>query len=229
MKRIIKASVDTSDLKKKISRALHDLIKDELWEQNNYYKQIRRQFTVNGKKYVVKNDSKGRLHILTPEGEELYGYAIPYTLYSNTTDDMAARILTDAFGDEVDLDSKRVYLNIRSGQTQYGANFGGEVTFGPYVDHLRNYYNHQGDVNARYAAVLIKAWWSNHDETIIFSDDANELMGRAQKFIDDGAMTPSGQSSSIGEYVYRFYADVIDTETGKEIYFDTSESVSSNS
>lgn len=228
MKRLIRATVDTRDLKKKISNALREYIKYELWPQDDYYKQIRKQFTVNGKKYVVKNNSKGRLLILNPEGEDLYGYRVPSTLYNETTDDMAALILTDAYGDDVDLDSKRVYLNVRSGYTSYGSNDGGDVTFGRYVDRLRNHCD-SGDPNARYAAVLIKAWWSNHDETIIFSDDANELMRRAQKFIDDGARTPSGQSSSIGEYEYRFYADVIDTETGKEIYFDTSESVSSNS
>lgn len=224
MKRWIHAVTDATSIKKKISSAIFDFIRYELNNQVDYYKQIRKQYTVNGKKYVVKNDARGRLNVINPEGENLYGYAIPSSNFGYAADDIASVIVNDAFGDDIDLENKIVKLNIRRGYTSYGSNSPGEVVFGDYVDELRRYGNYQrtpdpGDTNARYVSLQIKAWWSGDEELLYFSNDANELIAKAKKFIRDGASSYSTEDS-MGETEYRYYADVIDTETGEEIYFD---------
>lgn len=220
MKRWIHASTDVSDIKKKISSALFDFIRFELNDQVGYYKQIRKQFTVNGKKYVVKNDAKGRLNVINPEGENLYGYAVPSSNFGYAADDIASEIVNDAFGEDIDLENKKVHLNMCRGYTSYGSNSAGDVIFGPYVDELRRYGSYQrdpdpGKLDGRYISLQIKAWWSGNDEYLYFSDDANELIRKAKKFISDGAVSSRSDGTS-----NTFYADVIDTETGEEIYFD---------
>lgn len=47
MKRIIRASEDLNNVLQKISQGLYNFIKYDLWDQarNEYYKQIRKQFT----------------------------------------------------------------------------------------------------------------------------------------------------------------------------------------
>ena len=232
MKRWIHASVNMSNIKEEISSKLYDMIRYELWPQKDYYKQIRRQFTVNGRKYTIKNDAKGRLNILTPEGENLYGYYIPNSISYNDTDEIASSILNDAYDDDIDLDNKEVFLNVRRGYTSYGSNSSGKVVFGPYVSELRRYGRNQkdfhpelatGDTNARYISLQVKAWWSGYEELLFFSDDKSELIRKAKRFVDDGANSSSIEDS-MGERTYRFYANVLDTETGEEIYFDKSES-----
>ena len=225
MKINVYASSNIDDLKKKISSALYDFIKYELWEQdrNEYYKPVRRQFTVNGKKYVVKNNSKGRLLVLNPEGSDLYGYLIPSTLYNDTTDDIAATILNDAYGDDIDVANKRVFLNLRYGYTSYSTPVPGEVTFGPYVNSLRRCIDlgmdfAHGNRDARYISLQIESSWSNHEDNLYFSDDADELIRQAEEFINEGANSYSTKSGIEGQHYY--YANVIDTETGEEIYFD---------
>ena len=232
MKRWIHASTNMSDIRNNISSKLFDYIRYELWPQKDYYKQIRKQFTVNGRRYTIKNTSKGTLDIINPEGENLYGYSIPNSISQDITDEMAASIINDAYGDDTDLENKEVNLNIRRGYTSYGRNSSGKVVFGPYVAELRRYGGYQkgyhpelntSDINARYISLQIKAWWSSHDEYLFFSDDKSELIQKAKKFVQDGSNTSSIEDS-MGERIYRFYADVIDTETGEEIYFDKSES-----
>lgn len=233
MKRWIHAASSISDTKSRISDEMYAYIKYDLWPQTDYYKQIRKQFTVNGRKYIIKNDKNGHLNIISPEGENLYGYAIPNRISSDLTNEIAIRILNDAYGDDIDLDNKSVYLNVRYGYTEYGRNSSGKVTFGPYLETLKRNGERQetftnvdaGDVNARYVSVQIKAMWSNHDDYIFFSDDANDLINSAKKFIHEGANSYS-KDSDMGEVTYYYYADVIDTETGEELYFDSSESKS---
>lgn len=226
MKINVYASSNIDDLKKKISSALYEFIKYELWEQDRkeYYKPVRRQFTVNGKKYIVKNNAKGRLLVLNPEGKDLYGYLIPSTLYNDTTDDIAVTILNDAYGNDIDVANKRIFLNLRYGYVSYGSASPGVVTFGTYVNELRRCIEFgmnfaHGDPSARYISYQVKAWWSNNDDNLYFSNDADELIRQAEEFIDDGANSYSTEGS-MGETEYRYYADVIDTETGEEIYFD---------
>lgn len=224
MKRWIHASTDISSLKKRISSELYEYITYELWHQlkNDYYKQVRKQFTVNGRKYLVRNDAKGHLNILTPEGENLYGYKTPTRLSYDKTDDMASDIINDAYGDDLDVADKKVFLNVRVGYTY---NSPGKVVFGPYLDTLRRYAGHQltyrnidpGDVDARYVSVQIESNYANHEDLIFFSDNASELISKSKKFIQDGA-------NSTHKNQYSYYADVIDTETGEEIYFDSAES-----
>ena len=223
MKRLIRATKDVSDLRKKISEALYDYIRYELWNQRDYYKQIRKQFTVNGRKYVVKNDAKGVLHILDPEGDDIYGYRIPTSISYDITDDMALDIVNDAFSGDVDIANKRVPISVRVGHTSYGSNSGGVVTLGRYLDDLRKYYS-DGDTTGRYVATTIKAWWSNDDENCKWFDTLNEAVNFAQSFISKGAHTMSTEGS-MGETRYHYYANVIDSETGLELYYDKSASI----
>ena len=208
MKRWIHASTDVSDIKKKISSALFDFIRFELNDQVGYYKQIRKQFTVNGKKYVVKNDAKGRLNVINPEGENLYGYAVPSSNFGYAADDIASEIVNDAFGEDIDLENKKVHLNMCRGYTSYGSNSAGDVIFGPYVDELRRYGSYQrdpdpGKLDGRYISLQIKAWWSGNDEYLYFSDDANELIRKAKKFISDGAVSSRSDGTSNTFIMYR--------------------------
>lgn len=229
MKRYIKSVTQKSQ-----GEQIHDLtnkiyafIVYEMFKQNRqgYYKQVRKQFTCNGRKYVMKNYSNGKLSITNPEGEELYGYSFGRGGVSqDDAKSIATIIINDAYGDATDISNKRVNLSVRSGYTTYGSNSGGPVNFGDYVSRLRRYAD-KGDPNSRYAAVLIKAWWSYNNEQIVFSNSSEELINLCNNFIDEGSETLDGNDSSIGEYKYRFYANVIDTETGEELYSDKSESV----
>lgn len=221
MKKWIYAQTDVTDLKKKISSALYDFIRYELWEQsrNGYYKQIRKQFTVNGVKYTVKNDAKGKLHILTPEGDDMYGYAIPSYISYETTDEMALEMINDAFNYDVDLSNKRVPLSLRVNY-QYGS--GGVVTFGEYLKTLRNWFPENSD--KRYAAVTYRYWWSGHDNDCKYFDELDQALNYAQTFVAKGAKTQSKDRGGL-DYDYTYQADVIDTETGMELYYNESESI----
>lgn len=231
MKRYIKSSSIQAAAKSQgeiihdLTNKIWDFIAYEMFEQNRmgYYKQVRKQFSVNGRKYVMKNYSNGKLSITNPEGEELYGYSFGGGASRNDAKKIATIVVNDAFGDDTDLASKRVNLKVRANYTSYGRNSGGVVEFGDYVSRLRKHYA-EGDPNGRYLAVMIKAWWSSHDQKVIFSDNKHELIAMCQDFIHKGMMTPSGNDSTIGEYVYRFYADVVDTQTGEELYADETES-----
>ena len=228
MKRYIKAATAKSQAEQihDLQEKIWDYIYNVLFEQNQYgyFKQVRRSLSANGRKYVMKNYAKYNTMVITnPEGEEIFRSSFPYGASRNDAKSIATKVINDAYGDATDLANKRVNLSVRANYTSYGSNSGGPVVFGEYVDKLRRYYT-DGDPNGRYFAVMIKAWWSNHDQQIIFSDNKHQLINMAQDFIHKGMMTPSGHDSSIGEYVYRFYADVVDTQTGEELYADKTES-----
>ena len=161
------------------------------------------------------------MHVITPEGEDLYGYAIPDHLTSDSTDSIALDIINDAYGDDVDTYNKRVRLSVRSGYTSYGSNSGGVVSFGPYMDALRRHYP-EGSYR-RYAVVTIKAWWSGNVEDCVWFDDIDDAIDYAKDFIESGEQSRSGHDSSIGEYKYRYYANVIDSESGEEVFSDVIE------
>jgi len=225
MKIYIKAATKSQgeiihDLQEKI----WDYIDDVLFEQNRYgyFKQVRRTLSANGRKYTMKNYAKYNTMVITnPEGEEIFRSSFPDGASRNDAKSIAIKVVNDAYGDETDLSNKRVELKVRANYTSYGSNSGGPVVFGEYVDKLRKYYVTDGDPNARYFAVMIKASWSGHDQEVIFSDNKNQLVGMAQDFIHKGSMTPPDKSSEdFGRTDYRFYADVVDSQTGEEIYAD---------
>ena len=241
MKRYVRAASEVSqsqivkNLSDKVAAFLRDITDQYRYE---YYKQLKRQFTVNGVKYIMKNYSNGKISVTNPEGDELYGYSLGDGRLSQVARDIAISVVNDAYEEGTDLENKKVYLNVRHQYTQYGSNSPGNVVFGEYVDTLRRHADSDksyyaaypdrqkyevGDTSARYAAVLIKAWWSSNDEYILFRNNASELISICKKFIADGANTHDGQGS-VGSYQYRFYANVIDTETGEELYFDKSTS-----
>lgn len=226
MKRWIHAATKTQaeeiyDLQNKI----WDYIYNVLFEQNRmgYYKQVRKQLTVNGRKYIVKNSSPyNAMLVINPEGEELFKSTFPRGASRNDAKAIATDIINDAYGDNTDLNNKKVNLSVRVGYTSYGSNEGGPVVFGDYVNRLRKYYADDDAAEGRYFAVMIRAWWSSHDDKVVFSDDAVELIKMCQQFITDGAATPSPEGERAG--YYRYYADVVDSETGKELYADKTES-----
>lgn len=211
MKRYIRAaSSNAQDIRKKISDALYEYIKYGLWEQDykGYYKQIKKQFTVNGKKYTVKNDAKGRLHILSPEGTELYGYRIPSSLNSNITDDMALSILNDAYGDTIDLDMKKMYVHYIVNR-QYHPN--DIVYVGKYLDVLRRWT--RNGTSGRYVVVNIHGNYSYDKEDITWFDNENEAISFAKEFIE---------TMSNKEYkdTTDYTTSVIDSQIGEEIYHE---------
>lgn len=222
MKKVVYSSANSvQDLRKKISEKLVEFIKYELWEQQRlgYFKGLRRQFTVNGRKYVVKNDAHDVLHILTPEGTDLYGYKIPNYIDGDTTDNMALDMINDAFGENIDLEMKKMYVKNR---VNYRYHTPGYVYCGKYLDKLRRYYTEDGS-SGRYAVTTIKSTWSSSDVHVTWFDDENEAIRYAEDFINDGAKSHSIKQDF--EYKYTYYASVIDSEIGEEIYTNESESL----
>lgn len=227
MKRWIHAATKSqSEQASDIANKIWDYIYDVILEQNqkDYYKQVRRQLTVNGKKYSIKNTSPYNTMIITsPEGEELWKSSFDNGVSRNDAKRIAMKIINDAYGDDTDRDNKIVDLTVRANYTSYGSNSGGPVVLSEYVDKLRKYYTTGGDPDGRYFAVMIKAYWSGSDQDVIFSNNADELILMCKDFIAEGAETASPEGST-GVYDYRFYADVVDSETGKELYADKSQS-----
>lgn len=227
MKRYIKADTKSqAEIIYDLQNKIWDYIYNVLFEQNkkDYFKQVRRRLSVNGRTYVMKNYAKyNTMVITTPEGEEIFRSSFPSGASQNDAKAIAIKVVNDAYGDETDLENKRVNLSVRANYTSYGRNSGGPVVFGEYVSRLRRSYA-EGDPNGRYLAVMIEAWWSGNNQKVIFSDTKHKLIAMCQDFIHKGMMTPSGNDSTVGEYVYRFYADVVDTQTGEELYADETES-----
>ena len=217
MKRVIYASTSPDALRTKIANSLYDLIQNDLWSQNNYYKQIRRQFTVNGRKYSVKNDAKGRLHIFNPEGQDLYGYSIPSHISSDSMDEIALDILNDAYPNQLDSSMKKVYVHFRVNSQYLSSDL---VCLGKYTDVLKRW-TRDGS-SGRYAVTTIKNWWSGNDTNVTWFDDASEALAYAQDFIERGANSYSSTEGLGADY--RYYTSVLDTETGKEIYWDRADS-----
>ena len=211
MKLYVKASaINPQDIRKKIADTLYEYIRYDLWRQDEheYYKQIRKQFTVNGKKYVVKNGANHRLHILNPEGVELYGYAIPRSLNSDITDDMALSILNDAYGDAIDLDMKKMFVHYAVNR-KYHTN--DTVYVGKYVETLRNWT--RNGTSGRYAVINM---WNNYaisKQEITWFDDENEAISFAKDFI---------KTMSNKEYkdTTDYTTSVIDSQIGEEIYHE---------
>ena len=161
MKRWIHAATESqAELISNIGNKLYDYIVYELFEQHRqgYYKQVRKQITVNGRKYSIKNTSPYNAMIVTnPEGEELFRSTFSNGVSRNDAKYIATAIVNDAYGDATDLANKKVNLSVRIGYTSYGSNEGGPVVFGEYVDSLRKYYA-EGDADGRYFAVMIRAY-----------------------------------------------------------------------
>ncbi len=211
MKLYINASAaNPQDIRKRISDILYNYIQYDLWRQDEheYYKQIRKQFTVNGRKYAVKNDANHRLHILNPEGVDLYGYSIPSSLNENTTDNMALAILNDAYGDAIDLDMKKMNISYRVNR-QYFA--GGVDYAGKYIQTLKDWT--RNGTSGRYAVVNMWADYSYSRHEITWFDNEDEAISFAKEFIED-------MSNKEYKDTTDYMTSVIDSQIGEEIYHE---------
>lgn len=211
MKIYVKASaVNPQDIRKKISDILYEYITYDLWRQDEheYYKQIRKQFTVNGRKYVVKNDANHRLHILSPEGVELYGYTIPSRLNTDMTDDIALSILNDAYGDAIDLDMKKMEVSHLVNRKYHD---GGVTYAGKYIKTLRDWT--RNETSGRYAVINMWGDYASNRDEITWFDDKNEAISFAKEFIE---------TMSNKEYkdTTDYMTSVIDSQIGEEIYHE---------
>lgn len=217
MKRYIRSDTSSSNaVIQNISNKLFNYITEELYSQSayGYYKPVRKQFTVNGKKYIVKNDAHSTLHIISPDGTDLYGYSIPSRISHETTTDMARDILNDAFGDDVDIEHKKIYLHARAG-FQYAS---GEVYLGEYLDRIRKYYS-AGDTTGRYAVTTVTQTYAHTDAKVYWFSDSSKALSYAKQFIEKGRGSAPGR-----DYDYMYHANVLDTQTGEEIYWDDASS-----
>lgn len=211
MKLYVKASAtNPQDIRKKISDTLYEYITDGLWEQDykGYYKQIKKQFTVNGKKYTVKNDARGKLHIMNPEAVDLYGYFIPSRLNPDITDDMALDILNDAYGNAIDLDMKKMNISHRVNR-QYFA--GGVDYVGKYIKTLKDWT--RNGTSGRYAVVNMQGDYSYKKHEITWFDDENEAISFAKEFIKTMSNREFKDSTD-------YITSVIDSQIGEEIYHE---------
>ena len=98
MKRFLKTTNEIDEFANKLSDSLQMLIVFEMWGHKSNHGRTRRQFTVNGRKYLVKDDVNRILHIINPEGEDLCNQPLPERVSNDTVDLIVDAIIVDAFG-----------------------------------------------------------------------------------------------------------------------------------
>lgn len=112
---------------------------------------------------------------------------------------------------------RKVLVHARPGYTKYGLNSPGYVYLEEYLNRLRKYYTKSNYADGRYVVSTIKAYWSGDDTEVITFDNIDEAIHYAADYLK-AAEESFNSNKSENDCVY--YANVIDSIKGEEIYWD---------